>query len=248
MDGAGNQIMPRPIDYMEPSFASSVADETSVHYNIDNLIYENDRDKSFNKFADILQNYEINKGRVNPISTVPDIFDKTILKQLWKEKGAPFINLIPGAGRSEYKLDERTEAYSDFSSKTHPVDTMNIYLDFPVSNFVAELGGHADQYKRRKGESLVDWKIRRMNMDEKAYIEEKELGDDAYQTPGAQEWDAHKIRQEESYEQLSSGFNLSGRDSLYQRMQRNQWDLWKDELKRLQNLRDWESVSITRPK
>ena len=40
MDGENNSVMPRPIDYMEPSFASSVADKTSVHHNIDNIIFK----------------------------------------------------------------------------------------------------------------------------------------------------------------------------------------------------------------
>jgi hypothetical protein len=235
MDGAGNQIMSRPIDFMEPSFASSVADATSVHHNIDNLIYENDRDKSFNKFAEILQNYEIDEGRVNRISKVPDIVNNVILKQLWKEKGSPFIKMLPGAGRSYYGLDRRNEAYIPFESETHPVDTMGIYSYFPESHFMGELA-HADQYKRKEGESMFDWKMRRMNIDIKGNTEWEKLGEEAYQTPGAVEWEAHKIKEQELYEHLPAGFNLSGSDSLFQRMKRSQWNLWKDELKNIQKL------------
>ena len=232
MDTEATPIMSRLIDFMEPSFASSVADETSVHHNIDNLIYE---DESFNKFADILQHYEIDEGRVNRISKVSDIFNNVILKQLWKEKGSPFIKMLPGAGRSNYGIDERTEAYNPFESKTQPVDTMNLYSYLPESSFMGELA-HADQYKRKEGESMFDWKMRRMNLHNKSTIESEKLGEEAYQTPGAQEWEAHKIKEQELYEHLPAGFNLSGSDSLFQRMKRRQWDLWKDELKNIQKL------------
>jgi hypothetical protein len=44
MDGESNSIMPRPIDYMEGyqagGFTEALADETSVHHNIDKLLFE----------------------------------------------------------------------------------------------------------------------------------------------------------------------------------------------------------------
>jgi hypothetical protein len=75
-----------------------------------------------------------------------------------------------------------------------------------------------------------------MDIDIKGNTEREKLGEEAYQTPGAQEWEAHKIKEQELYEHLPAGFNLSGSDSLFQRMKKRQWDLWKDELKNIQKL------------
>ena len=42
-------LMSRPIDFLETSFTPAVADKTSVHHNIDNIIMDSEID-SFYKF------------------------------------------------------------------------------------------------------------------------------------------------------------------------------------------------------
>ena len=90
MDGAGNQIMSRPIDFMEPSFASSVADETSVHHNIDNLIsdykinsyYKNSEEAYYGKPYKYYANLGEEKHRMSiPLNMehYADIIEKTNL-------------------------------------------------------------------------------------------------------------------------------------------------------------------------
>ena len=231
MDGENNSVMPRPIDYMEPSFASSVADKTSVHHNIDNIIYENERDRSFNEFTDYIQDYQIDLNqklvgppfKLSPVSNVSDIFNNAILRHAWEDRGSPLINMIPGAGRSDYAIDRRKEMVP-FESETQPVDTMNVYSYTPESHFIAELG-HADQYKRNEGESMFDWKMRRRKQHFQS-IEELNLGRERYEIPGTEEWDAHKIKEQQIYDMFPEGYNLSGKDSLLQRMKREQWRLW----------------------
>ena len=108
MDGESNPIMPRPIDYMDPSFVSSVADETSVHHNIDNIIvdsevnsyYKNPEESYYGK----PYKYYANLGEERHRMSIPlnmahyaDIIEKTNLS---KSLSPVIEKYLPGHGES----------------------------------------------------------------------------------------------------------------------------------------------------
>jgi hypothetical protein len=104
--------------------------------------------------------------------TNPELTDDQIglLKEWWKKGGKPQFNIRGGKpGRASYQTGK------DFYNTKYDISnsSLTLYKEDLLDDFVAEIS-HALDYSQKEGESLEEWKVRRIEKDKKNK-REKEL-------------------------------------------------------------------------